>query len=346
MFEQNVTLSPGTGNFTSHTFEILIMLLGAFLLGLWLGWALWSRYKQMADQLRMENMSNLAAAEALRTELATARTRIIVLETDGTNYSAQVVSLTRNNDNMRNRITELESELTAASTHIRQLETELGLSYGPDTAIADDIPLELENYDLHADEYPVATEPEEFETVVDMLEEEPAIMEDPIFAEEPAVAQLETPAILNIEPVPMPVETSPREVTITIPEMTFSVPIADPAAASPTLPAPEPVVKPQPVVQTEPLVLVVPPTETDDLTVIEGIGPKIQMLFNQYGIYTYRQLAETEVSRMKEILAAAGPQLAMHDPGTWPSQANLAANDQWEALKSIQGFLKGGKVGK
>jgi len=70
------------------------------------------------------------------------------------------------------------------------------------------------------------------------------------------------------------------------------------------------------------------------------------MLFNQYGIYTYCQLADTEVARMKEILHAAGSQLAMHDSDTWPSQANLAANDQWEALKSIQGFLKGGKVGK
>ena len=83
--------------------------------------------------------------------------------------------------------------------------------------------------------------------------------------------------------------------------------------------------------------------ERDDLTVVEGIGPKIQMLLNQYGIHTYHQLASTDVERIKEILSSAGPQLAMHDPGTWPSQANLAANDQWEALKSIQGFLKGGK---
>ena len=81
----------------------------------------------------------------------------------------------------------------------------------------------------------------------------------------------------------------------------------------------------------------------DDLTIVEGIGPKIQMLLNQYGVHTYRQLADTPVERLREILSNAGPQLAMHDPGTWPSQANLAANDQWDALKSIQGFLKGGK---
>jgi len=83
--------------------------------------------------------------------------------------------------------------------------------------------------------------------------------------------------------------------------------------------------------------------DRDDLTVIEGIGPKIQMLLNQYGIFSYRHLAEADVVRLKEILSTAGPQLAMHDPGTWPSQASLAANDQWDTLKSVQGFLKGGK---
>ena len=67
------------------------------------------------------------------------------------------------------------------------------------------------------------------------------------------------------------------------------------------------------------------------------------LLLNQFGVRTYRQLADTPVERLREILTNAGPQLAMHDPGTWPSQANLAANDQWDALKSIQGFLKGGK---
>ncbi len=248
MFKQNVTLGPGTGTFTSHTFEILIMLLGAFLLGLWLGWALWIRYKEMADQLRMENMSNLATAETLRTELATARTRITVLETDGSNLSAQVVSLNRNNENMRNRITELESELAAASTHIRQLETELGLSYSPDTLIADDIPLEIN--DLSPDDYPEATEPDEPESEVDNLaaiEEEEQEEEE----QEVATAQLETPSILNIEPVP--VDAAPREVVITIPEMTFSVPIAEPVPTPP--PAPEPIAEPEP----EPMVVAAVP---------------------------------------------------------------------------------------
>ncbi|MEO6037397.1 MAG: hypothetical protein ABIQ93_03220 [Saprospiraceae bacterium] len=323
MFQQNVTLSPGTGTFTSHTFEILIMLLGAFLLGLWLGYAVWARYKEMADQLRLENMSNLATIETMRTEATAARNRISVLETDATNFNAQIASLNRNNTNMRDRIAELESELTAASAHIRQLETELGLSHEPDLPAAIEIPLEIM---ATGDDYPAAElqEPEP-ESVVEILVETPV--------EEP-------PAILNIEP--LPIETRPQEVTVTIPEMTFNVPIAGTNLIRPETMGTMATVEPDNKEALAPAVVGLA-GESDDLTVIEGIGPKIQMLLNQYGIYTYRQLADTDVARMKDILAAAGPQLAMHDPGTWPSQANLAANDQWEALKSIQGFLKGGR---
>jgi hypothetical protein len=33
----------------------------------------------------------------------------------------------------------------------------------------------------------------------------------------------------------------------------------------------------------------------------------------------------------------------MHDPATWPKQAQLAADGQWEALETYQDELKGGK---
>lgn len=74
----------------------------------------------------------------------------------------------------------------------------------------------------------------------------------------------------------------------------------------------------------------------DDLTVIEGIGPKIQKLLNENGIFTYKDLAQTGVGRLREILDSAGAQLAMHDPTSWPAQANFAANEMWEELTSIQ----------
>lgn len=80
----------------------------------------------------------------------------------------------------------------------------------------------------------------------------------------------------------------------------------------------------------------------DDLTRIEGIGPKISSLLQAAGITTFAQLAATDVSRLKEILAEARL-AALADPTTWPEQARLAAAGEWEALRRLQAELKGGR---
>jgi predicted flap endonuclease-1-like 5' DNA nuclease len=79
----------------------------------------------------------------------------------------------------------------------------------------------------------------------------------------------------------------------------------------------------------------------DDLTRIEGIGPKINSLLQEAGISSFAQLADTDVSKLDELLDAAGITLA--DPKTWPEQAELAAGDQWEELDKLQGELSGGR---
>lgn len=81
----------------------------------------------------------------------------------------------------------------------------------------------------------------------------------------------------------------------------------------------------------------------DDLTKVEGIGPKINGLLNDDGIWSFRQLSEAAVSRLEKILENAGPRYRMHNPGTWPDQAKLAANGKWEQLKKWQSELKGGR---
>ena len=80
----------------------------------------------------------------------------------------------------------------------------------------------------------------------------------------------------------------------------------------------------------------------DDLTRIEGIGPKISGLLQAAGITTFAQLAATDVSRLKQILTEAGL-AALADPSTWAEQAKLAAAGEWDALKALQGKLKGGR---
>jgi NADH-quinone oxidoreductase subunit I len=86
-----------------------------------------------------------------------------------------------------------------------------------------------------------------------------------------------------------------------------------------------------------------PVTKLDDLTRIEGIGPKIAALFQEAGIITFAHLAATEVSKLKQILADAGPQFQLADPSTWPEQAKLAATGKWKELEALQDKLKGGR---
>lgn len=81
----------------------------------------------------------------------------------------------------------------------------------------------------------------------------------------------------------------------------------------------------------------------DDLKIVEGIGPKIETLLKEGGINTWAELAEAPVDRLKEILDAAGPRYQIHDPGTWPAQAKLAAEGKWDELKALQEELTGGR---
>ncbi len=81
----------------------------------------------------------------------------------------------------------------------------------------------------------------------------------------------------------------------------------------------------------------------DDLTKIEGIGPKIAELLKAAGIVTFKDLSAAKAANVKSILDAAGKRFQMHDPSTWADQSKLAANGEWEKLAKLQDALKGGK---
>ncbi|MCB0729675.1 MAG: 50S ribosomal protein L17 [Ignavibacteriae bacterium] len=87
-------------------------------------------------------------------------------------------------------------------------------------------------------------------------------------------------------------------------------------------------------------------SNADDLSKVEGIGPKISELLQNAGITTFAQLAETEVEKLNEILAEAGGRYKSHDPSTWPQQAKLAADGKWDELKALQDELDGGREKK
>jgi len=81
----------------------------------------------------------------------------------------------------------------------------------------------------------------------------------------------------------------------------------------------------------------------DDLTLVEGIGKKIAEILAANGVTSFDELSKQKVTALRTILDAAGSRYKMHDPGTWPKQAKLAATGKWEELKKLQAELKGGK---
>jgi predicted flap endonuclease-1-like 5' DNA nuclease len=83
------------------------------------------------------------------------------------------------------------------------------------------------------------------------------------------------------------------------------------------------------------------PSQEDNLVILEGIGPKISAVLKSAGIDTFHQLASTPVERLREILLAAN--LRLPDPTTWPEQAALAAQGDWEGFKALTAQLKGGR---
>ena len=80
----------------------------------------------------------------------------------------------------------------------------------------------------------------------------------------------------------------------------------------------------------------------NDLTIVEGIGPKIKELLNGAGIVSWNKLSQTDPADIKNILSEAGPRYQMHNPSSWPKQAKLAAEGQWEELEKLQDHLEGG----
>ena len=84
--------------------------------------------------------------------------------------------------------------------------------------------------------------------------------------------------------------------------------------------------------------------EPDDLTKLEGIGPKVADILAKAGIHTFAGLVEAGAEKVNTILGAAG--LRMMDSAGWIDQAKLAVKGDWDGLQKLQAELKGGRRSK
>ena len=81
----------------------------------------------------------------------------------------------------------------------------------------------------------------------------------------------------------------------------------------------------------------------DDLKLIEGVGPAIEKVLHAEGIYTFAQVVDLSVDRIREILDAAGPQFKIRSGETWAEQAALGRDGKFEELAVLREELDNGK---
>jgi predicted flap endonuclease-1-like 5' DNA nuclease len=80
----------------------------------------------------------------------------------------------------------------------------------------------------------------------------------------------------------------------------------------------------------------------DDLTKLEGIGPKMSAALVAGGLDSYEKLSQATEETIRQAVEAAGLRFAPSIP-TWAKQAALAAKGDWDGLNQYQEKLDGGR---
>lgn len=84
--------------------------------------------------------------------------------------------------------------------------------------------------------------------------------------------------------------------------------------------------------------------DPQDLTIIEGIGPKSKEALNKAGIYTFTQLAQRSPEDLLRIVRDEhGVQVVGNATATWVKQARFIINGDLEGLKLYQERLQAGR---
>ena len=167
----------------------------------------------------------------------------------------------------------------------------------------------------------------------------------------PVVETAATPAVEEVAPVaetaatPAIEEAAPVAETAATPKVAETTPVADvPAVPVVELPSDATASTKQTLAASgsEPAMLDGKKVKENDLTMIEGVGPKISEILSNGGLDTWAKVAAATPEQIKEILVAAGTRYQIHNPGTWPRQAELAVSGKWAALQKWQDELDGG----
>lgn len=81
----------------------------------------------------------------------------------------------------------------------------------------------------------------------------------------------------------------------------------------------------------------------DELTLIDGITPKVQKLLQTKGITTFQDIVDEDVAGLEALLLNAGTGYDTISPIAWPDQARLALHHKWSELEEYQEILRSAK---
>lgn len=122
---------------------------------------------------------------------------------------------------------------------------------------------------------------------------------------------------------------------------------AQPQVSAQTAKAPQSHVSKAAASATRPLSTpMVQPSAKDDLTVIEGIGPKSQEALNKSGVYTFAHVAALSPEELYRIVRIQhGVQVLSDAAATWQKQAEFLARGDIPGFKAYVDQLVAGRRG-
>lgn len=83
--------------------------------------------------------------------------------------------------------------------------------------------------------------------------------------------------------------------------------------------------------------------KSDNLQIVEGIGPKMESVLKENGVNSLAELGAKTVEELQTILNKYGDKYKIIDPKTWPNQARLAGNGDFDGLIEYQKRLDTGR---
>lgn len=84
--------------------------------------------------------------------------------------------------------------------------------------------------------------------------------------------------------------------------------------------------------------------KSDNLQIIEGIGPKMESVLHDAGIKDWSTLSTKSADELRGILDGHGDKYKIINPTSWSEQAHLAAGGKWDELILLQKQLDGGNA--